>query len=407
MMLNLSFRSTVRLLLAEKKPLFFLCFAFLGFYFSLFILLVSMQIYVDLSTWNRQDDLDGESHYIVNKTIDWLDTFKLRKQGFQPEEIDEISALDVVKKAVPFVSNDFNASLSIGGARFARYSVDLFFESIDPLMIDIPIDSKDWNWKEETSSFVPVLIPYTFFSLYNFGFAPSRGLPNLSENMAKKLDLHIRIGGRGSSENKVGRIVGFSKRINSLIVPVTFMEWANQKYGEVGSDKNPTRLMVRLDRSKEDSFFEFLKNNSWQSNHEGATRGRVYSFVLLAIFGAFVLGVLVAFLSSLVCLLTIRSFISSAGSNLRKLSLLGVPRARLTLWYFQLCFGCYGLACVLTGISFFIFRGRWIQFYKNFGLEVPFSWISPESTWGFFLFSLINLCIYIYYVNSQVKKAYV
>ena len=73
-------------------------------------------------------------------------------------------------------------------------------------------------------------LPRNYLNLYNFGFAQSRSLPQLSEGVMGMVNLDIRITGVGRTENFKGKIVGFSNRLNTILVPETFMTWANNEF---------------------------------------------------------------------------------------------------------------------------------------------------------------------------------
>ena len=49
---------------------------------------------------------------------------------------------------------------------------------------------------------------------------------------------------RGSAELQ-GRIVGFSNRLNTILVPQEFMDWSNSHYGRTaGARADPSRLII-------------------------------------------------------------------------------------------------------------------------------------------------------------------
>ena len=114
-----------------------------------------------------------------------------------------------------------------GLGRAAR--ADLFFESVPDSFLDQKPES--WEW-EENATFVPIMVPKFYLDLWNFGLAPSRSeYPALSMETASLMPIEIFIG----SEKSVimqGRFVAFSKRINSVLVPRNFLEWANTRFAE-------------------------------------------------------------------------------------------------------------------------------------------------------------------------------
>ena len=59
-------------------------------------------------------------------------------------------------------------------------STQMFFESVPDAYIDVK--SADWRF-DERSDFLPIILPRNYLNLYNFGFAQSRNLPQLSEGV--------------------------------------------------------------------------------------------------------------------------------------------------------------------------------------------------------------------------------
>ena len=108
-----------------------------------------------------------------------------------------------------------------------RISTDMFFESVPDAFVDVSLDK--WHFDEGTQT-IPIIIPRNYLNLYNFGFAQSRNLPKLSEGVMGLIQMDINMRGNGHVEQYKGNIVGFSNRLNTILVPQSFMEWANQNF---------------------------------------------------------------------------------------------------------------------------------------------------------------------------------
>lgn len=74
--------------------------------------------------------------------------------------------------------------------------------------------SDEWGF-EEGSEFVPIILPRNYLNLYNFGFASTRGLPQVSEDLVRGITLDLDLSGRGQFRNLKGRVVAFSNRLNT------------------------------------------------------------------------------------------------------------------------------------------------------------------------------------------------
>ena len=70
------------------------------------------------------------------------------------------------------------------------FYTDLFFESVPDEFIDVK--SNDWKWNGN-SQFIPMIVPNIFLDMYNFGFAASQNLPQLSQQLVMNLPLNITI----------------------------------------------------------------------------------------------------------------------------------------------------------------------------------------------------------------------
>ena len=76
---------------------------------------------------------------------------------------------------------------------------------------------------------MPIIIPRNYLGLYNSAFAQSQGLPLLSEATMSSLPLQLDLSGAGEEVQLRGRIVGFSNRLNTLLVPLPFLEAMNER----------------------------------------------------------------------------------------------------------------------------------------------------------------------------------
>jgi hypothetical protein len=138
------------------------------------------------------------------------DITKLKQQSF----VDEVGILTPsrYKASVESYSNKF------------PFSTEISFEAVPSEFIDV--NSKEWNWNEN-SNFIPMIAPNMFLDFYNFQFSFSQNLPQLTQDVVKMIVFKVNIQTANGKISFNGRIVGFSDRITSLLVPQSFMDWAN------------------------------------------------------------------------------------------------------------------------------------------------------------------------------------
>ncbi len=114
---------------------------------------------------------------VGNTTLSKEDINNLKKQPF----VEAIGAL---------TPSRFKVSAS-GGEHIPFYT-ELFFESVPNDFLDV--QSKDWKW-DDNSQFIPMIVPNTFLDMYNFGFATSQSLPQLSQDLVMSLPIQVNITG--------------------------------------------------------------------------------------------------------------------------------------------------------------------------------------------------------------------
>jgi hypothetical protein len=236
-MKNLFPQKNLKLCLLIDGPKKELGIATFGCLFGTTLLLLALQLYQDINSYLEENE-KPKNFFTINKKIEGGALVNLGKKDdtFSPDELNNIKQLDGVKRIGGFVRNKFPLTLYIWPSGKvglgAAAKTDLFFESIPDEFLDfVP---QEWNW-EEDAPIVPIMVPKFYLDLWNFGLAPSRiEYPTLSTEAATGMPIQIFIGDNRETILD-GRFVAFSKRINSVLVPASFLDWANQKFGQPDS----------------------------------------------------------------------------------------------------------------------------------------------------------------------------
>ena len=225
-----------------------------GFFFAnlcgMVIVLLSVQFYKDvLPVFTEGDSFMKKDYVIVSKKVSTLGSFVGKSKTFSEQDIAEISEQPFTKGVGAFIPSQFKVSAGMGMENVGLHmSTAMFFESVPDEYVDVNLDK--WEF-DEYERVVPIIIPRNYLNLYNFGFAQSRSLPQLSEGVMGMVNLDIRITGVGRTENFKGKIVGFSNRLNTILVPETFMTWANNEFAP-GQKSEPSRLIVEVNNPTDD-----------------------------------------------------------------------------------------------------------------------------------------------------------
>jgi hypothetical protein len=335
--------------------------AALGAFIGLFLLLSTLQFYFDVQKMLRGDANPGDQYVQINKKVNLFNTLGV-KAGFTESDIEELKSKPFIESVGKFTANDFRAGAS---SDMLGFYTELFFESVPQDFLDVKETSFRWSEGQNT---VPVLISKDYLALYNFGFAPSQGLPQVTPSTVGKLNMEITISGQGRKQSFNGKIVGFSDRINSILVPPDFMAWANTNFGsEPGL---ASRLILKVQNPLDKDFQAFLKEKNYEVSAGrliGSQFGVLLKLVLAVLWG---MGLLILALSMLVFTLNFQLLIAQSSPEIRLLLETGhYPKqiSGLLANRFSLQFG---LVLFVVFASLFAMRFWQVGYFEQQGFEL-------------------------------------
>ncbi|GIV40534.1 MAG: hypothetical protein KatS3mg033_2334 [Thermonema sp.] len=292
--------------------------AIIGYAAGLCLVLLMLQLYM---TMQEVFESGKASNYlIITKEVTLFNTATGMAGGFSQEEIEDLQAQPFVKEVGPFESNHFAAWTY--GNETIPLRTELFFEAVPDHLLDV--DPPGWNWREG-DEFVPVVVSKEFLNLYNFGYALAKGLPQITPGliaMAPPLPTKL-YGPRGQVIVKM-KVVGFSDRIPSILVPMSFMRWANERLaGITAGETPPARLLVRVTNSGDPLLLDYLKQKRWEVNRSQLQAGRLGALAVVAMSAIGFVGIAFMVLAFLVFVLTFRSILLEKRTEVELLLLLG------------------------------------------------------------------------------------
>lgn len=308
------------------------------------IVLLAVQFYHDvLPVFTQGDSFIKKDYLIVSKKISTLGTIVGKQATFSEGDIHEIEEQPFVKRAGSFLPSQFKVSASMG-VQGARMSTDLFFESVPDAYVDVQSDK--WAFDEHSDA-IPIIIPRNYLNLYNFGFAQSRNFPQLSEGIIGMVNLDIRLRGNGQAKQMKGRIIGFSNRLNTILVPETFIRWANSVFGN-GTEARPSRLIIEVDNPADERIARFFQQKGYESEGNGLDAGKATWFLKAIIGIVLAVGLVISILSFYILLLSIYLLLQKNMRKLENLLLVGYSPAQVARPY-QLLAVAMALLALLLG----------------------------------------------------------
>nr|WP_314648907.1 FtsX-like permease family protein [uncultured Porphyromonas sp.] len=295
------------------------------------ILLLGLQFYRDaLTALSAKDSLMRADYLIISKQVS-SGLFGSRDNSFSAEEIADLEQQPFVAALGRFTPSKFqvSAGLGLGSTLGGGLSTYMFLEAVPDRFLDIK--PSDWHW-EEGQQEVPLIIPRSYLGLYNSAFAQSQGLPLLSEATIGAIPLGLELRGGLEEQHYRGRIVGFSNRLNTLLVPEHFIQQMNRRLAPE-LPASPTRLILELHNPSDPAIALYLRQQGYES--EGERLASSQSMYFLRLLSGVVLGVglLISALSAYLLLLSIYLLLQKNSRQLENLLLLGYSQRQLVLPY--------------------------------------------------------------------------
>lgn len=301
---------------------------------GLAIILTAVRFYTDIrSASSAPDSFISRDFLIISKPVSGLGSIFAGPSGFTEEEIAEISAQPWAERVGRFTASAFDVSARLDIADRGM-STALFMESIPDEFFDIR--PAGWGYTPDSGDPVPIIISKDYLALYNFGFAASRGLPQVSEDMITMLPIKISVSGRGEQQTLNARIAGFSTRLNTIAVPESFMTWANSRFGD--QTLSPSRLIVETTSPGAPEINEYLSAHSYETAGNNAESGRAAYFLRVTTGVVAGVGVVITLLSFFILTLSIWLLMHKNRPQIERLMLLGyTPGAVASLYYRLIC----------------------------------------------------------------------
>lgn len=230
-------------------------FSYTGLGIGVLLLLCSVQMFININKLLKEKNIrkNGFDYISVTKTI--TNQNMGSDNRFQEKEIEDLIAQPFITDVAALHSNQFRAKVSAGSV--IPFSSDLFLESIKNDFLDTVPPS--FNWIPGQSE-VPIILSADFLEMYNV-YAPAYDLPQLSAKSISSINIILECYSLLGVQKFQGRIVAVSDRINSVLVPGSFLIWANKNFGNVTSAP-PARVYLKTTDANSAELLNFIEQKN-------------------------------------------------------------------------------------------------------------------------------------------------
>ncbi len=296
----------------------------------------------DILAGKFDGDSIGSTYLTVNKKIPDENLTKQQQNLFSAAEVNAFRVYPHVKDVGVFVSAQFPVEVLFSNEENS-FSTSLFVEAVPKRFIDN--DIKSWRW-EYGHDVVPVIISKEFLNLYNFGYAPNQGVPQLTEGTILSLDFELIIGRGALKEKFKAKVLGFSNRISSILVPEGFVDYGNQVHGGEYEDL-PSRLILEVTDPTAEEIHALFDHGEYETSKELLRLNKLRTTTNYAVAGMALLAILFIAFGVYVFTMFIDLTIVQAETSIKNLILLGYSPFFLSKYLFFR----YGLILIATMLS--------------------------------------------------------
>lgn len=367
-----------------------------GFFFAnlfgMIIVLLSVQFYQDvIPVFTAEDSFMRSDFLIVNKKIGTASTISGSSNTFNQTEVDDLAQQPFVSRMGKFTNANYKADVSmrVNGVSVLNNG-EISFESIPDSFVDTPL--RNWNYQPGEKT-IPIILPRIYLTMYNFGFAQTHALPKLSDGLVGMIDFQIFVHGMHREAQFKGKVIGFSNRLSSILVPQAFMDWSNDTFA---SDEThaPTRLIVQVNNPSDPQFTKYLDQKGYEIENDKLNTEKTTYFLRLLVTMVVGVGLVISALSFYILMLSIYLLVQKNTHKLENLLLIGYRPAQVALPYQMLTIGLNLLIYGLALLAIFFARSYYMDLIETLFPNIEDGNMLPAIAVGALLFVLVSLSNY-------------
>lgn len=365
----------------------------LGFFFSnlvgMLIVLLGFQFFNDVKpAFSERDGLLKPDYIILNKKINTIGGLTGSSVAFSEREIEKLADQPFCKSIGRFQASQYHVYAVIGISGGQGVTTDMFFESVPDEFLDVTPEA--WHYSEGDEC-VPIIIPRSYLTLYNLGFAESQSLPKVSENIAKNIEIGLLLRGNDGREMRLtGRVAGFTNRINSILVPEKFMAWSNAQLASEESSE-ATRLVMQVNNPADERIMKFVKGKHYDIADDKLDAGKTTFFLKVVGFIVMLIGLLITAMSFYNLMLSIYLLVQKNQERIQTLLFIGYSVGTVATPY-RLLTTCLNVTILFIAFGLMtLLRGIYLDMMNEVFSNMQPSSVIPTLILGIVLFAMVSV----------------
>jgi hypothetical protein len=363
--------------------------SFLGFTF----LITSIHYLIRVNEFGEGEEILGSNSIIIQKKVSNYNSIHLAKTDFGEKEINNLLSQPFVEHVEPILSNSFGVSFQTDSDLVPYFRTDVFVQSVNSEFLKF--DPLKWKW-EENDEFVPIVLPREFLVMLNT-FASAKGLPQVSDELAKSISFKFKLYNDEQSEYQKAKIIGFTSEVSAILVPSAFMEYGNNKFPTEVPAK-VTQLMISVKEGNFGTFEKFMEERSLESKESSMIVGKLKS-VAGTLFGIVMgISIIAVFLASLVLIQYAQLMMTKNAYEIKTLLRIGYAPQSIIRAIINYFIKVFAIITLLSATSFILLKLLidGIMIKGGIMISSSFTLLSFSSVFiAFAIYTLVN------YMNAK------
>ncbi len=337
---------------------------YIGLGIGVLLLLSSIQMYININDLlkTKSTKKNGFDFISITKTI--TNDNMGKDNRFHDSDLAELKTHAFISDAAPLKANQFK--VTAGAGDMIPFSTEIFVEAIDNNFLDTLPAGFTWN---ESQEMVPIIFSTDFLEMYNV-FAPSWDLPQFSEKTATSINIYLKCHGRNGEKSYKAHIVGFSERINSILVPENFLEKMNREI-EGLTNVPSSRVFLKTKDANNPELLNYLQEKAYHVNKDKTKFGRLKTTLQAIVSGMAAFGVLVILLAFMLFSFYLQLMIERSKANLQLMLTLGYSPNWLSRTVSSRWIPVYAVIIVSALAATILLHLGFRKFAQNIGEELP------------------------------------
>ena len=204
------------------------------------------------------------------------------------------------------------------------------------------------------------------------------------------IDFNIFIQAGGKKEQFKGKVIGFSSRLNTILVPQAFMDWSNKEFAP-DNQSDPTRLIVEVGNPADENITNYLDNNGYEVETDKLDAEKTTYFLRMMVSMVMIVGLVISILSFYILMLSIYLLVQKNSSKLENLLLIGYSPANVSKPYQVLTIGLNILVLIVAWIILYFVRGYYMDFIETLFPDIDEGTMMPAIALGIALFLIVSV----------------